>query len=409
MVRIELREHGSAQKVPRLPVEVSRALAPLVSVEDVGTDRSRVTPGAKVGVLHAGNVTVHVQPKLDIAHLLFLVDYATRPVAWRQPLVTVEDVGEGLAATVAEVYAGLVASALSRGVLQGYRPATGTFPVLRGRARLAEQLGVRPLPFPFRVSYADFGPDIAENRVLKAAAVRALRLPRLRAATRQRLGVVVRALAGVAASPASWRPTRLNLPYRDALRVAELILAGSGFGPAAGAVPAYGFVLDLDVVFQDFVCAAVGQALGARAAGRPRTPYRGHLDVAGDVPISPDFAFLTGGEPAAIADAKYKYGGKRVPRDLYQMVVYCTALGLRRGHLVYAEGLQHPVVHEVRHSGVQVMRHALDLASSPQVLLSGVDRIAAELARDVRSAAATGKALDDYPEEVAHVRVPDSP
>lgn len=156
-MRIELREHGAAQQVPRLSAEVSRGLAPLVSVADVGVDRSRVTPGAKVGVLQAGNVTVHVQPKLDIAHLLFLVDYATRPVAWRQPLVTVEDVREGLAATVADLFANLATSALSQGALQGYRPVTGALPVLRGRPRWTEQFGGRPLPFPFRLSYWDFG------------------------------------------------------------------------------------------------------------------------------------------------------------------------------------------------------------------------------------------------------------
>lgn len=70
------------------------------------------------------------------------------------------------------------------------------------------------------------------------------------------------------------------------------------------------------------------------------------------------------------------------------MVVYCTALGLRRGHLVYAEGPQCPMAHEVRHSGVQVVRHALDLAQPPRSLLSAVDRIAAELARDAKSVAA---------------------
>lgn len=405
---IQLREHGPAQEVPRLPAQVGRALAPLVSVSDAGSDRSRVTPSSKVGALRAGDVAVHVEPKLDIAHLLFLVDYATRPVSWQEPLA-VEDVDAGLAATVADAFAGLATSALSRGVLQGYRPTTTTSPVLRGRAKLTEQFGVQPLPFPFRVSYAEFCPDCAENRVLRAAADRALRLPRLRPETRKRLDGILRKLSGVTAAPTPWHSTRANVPYRDALRVAELILSGSGFGPAAGAVPAYGFVLDLDVVFQDFVCVAIGEALDAEVTGVRRAQFQTFLDSAGEVSIIPDFVFLVDGEPAAVADAKYKDGGKRIPTDLYQMVAYCSALGLRRGHLVYAEGPERPVVLEVRHSGVQVVRHALDLTRPPRLLLSAAGRLAAELARDVRSAPGNSTVLDDRPEEVVHVRVAETP
>jgi 5-methylcytosine-specific restriction enzyme subunit McrC len=411
-MRIELREHGPAEIVPRMPPEVGRALAPLVRVVDTGTNQSRVIPGVKVGVLRADRVTVQVEPKLDIAHLLFLVDYAARPVGWRDPLVTMGEVKEGLVATVADAFARLAVSVLSRGTLQGYRTVTTTSSVLRGRLRATARFGARPVPFPFPVSYTEFGPDIPENRVLRAAALRARQLPRLRPDTRERLDLVVRTLTGVPDAPAPWNPTRANAPYRGALRLAELILSGSGFGPARGKVVVHGFVLDLDVVFQNFVCTALGQALETRvggAGGRVRAPYRTHLDVEAEVPISPDFAVLVDGHPAAIADAKYKHGGKRIPADLYQMVVYCSALGLPRGHLVYAAGPSDPVVHEVRHSGVRVYRHFLDLTGSPPQLLAAVDRVAEELAHDMESGTGTPTTLDDRLEEVVHVRAAEAP
>jgi 5-methylcytosine-specific restriction enzyme subunit McrC len=393
---IQLREHGPAQDVPRLPGEVRQGLAPLVEVSNGGAGRSRVRPGRKVGVLQVADVTVYVQPKIDIAQLLFLVDYATKPVGWRDPLAGMAEAGD-LAATVAEVYVRLAERALSRGPLHGYQPTKASLPVLKGRLRLADQIAARHgAPFPFEVSYTTYGPDIPENRTLAAAAEAALRLHRLRPDTRARLGRVLRQLPAASppppASPTtgpaqlSWQPTRLNAHYADALRMAELILRGSAFGPVHGVTPACGFVLDMPVVFENFLCTALGEAMSTRVPGRwqPRHPL--YLDVAGQVPIKPDFAFMVNGRPVAIADAKYKAGYDRVPEDIYQMVVYCTSLGIPRGHLVYAEGTPGPLVHQVRQSGVRVVRHALDLGQPRDRLLAAVDRLADELVADVRSA-----------------------
>jgi 5-methylcytosine-specific restriction enzyme subunit McrC len=336
------------------------------------------------------DVTVYVRPKIDIAQLLFLVDYADKPVEWRDPLAGVAETGD-LAATVADVFVRLAERALSRGPLHGYQPTKASLPVLRGRLRLADQIAARyGAAFPFEVSYATYGPDIPENWVLAAAAEAALRLPRLRPGTRVRLGRVVRQLP--AASPAaglaqlSWQPTRLNAHYADALRMAELILRGSAFDPARGAIPTCGFVLDMPFVFQNFLCTALGEAMSTRIPGWWKKPPKLHLDVAGEVPIEPDFVFIVNGRPAAIADAKYKAGYDRVPGDIYQMVVYCTSLAIPRGHLVYAEGNAGPVVHEVRHTGVQVVRHALDLAQPRDRLLAAVDCLADELVADVMAA-----------------------
>jgi len=177
----------------------------------------------------------------------------------------------------------------------------------------------------------------------------------------------------------------LNVHYADALRMAELILRGSAFGPAPGVIPAYGFVLDMPVVFENFLCTALGEAMSTKIPGRWEKPAELHLDVAGEVPIYPDFVYLMNGRPAALADAKYKAGHQRVREDIYQMVVYCTSLAIPRGHLVYAEGGREPLVDQVRHSGVQVMQHALDLGQPRDRLLAAVARLADELVADAGS------------------------
>jgi 5-methylcytosine-specific restriction enzyme subunit McrC len=64
--------------------------------------------------------------------------------------------------------------------------------------------------------------------------------------------------------------------------------------------------------------------------------------------------------------------------------VYCTALGLPRGHLVYAKGNEPAVMHVVRNVGVEIVQHALDLDQPPTDLLTDISDIAKSIA-DTRS------------------------
>jgi 5-methylcytosine-specific restriction enzyme subunit McrC len=133
---------------------------------------------------------------------------------------------------------------------------------------------------------------------------------------------------------------------------------------------------------------ALGEAMTSLVEGTWRAPLRTCLDVDGEIPIKPDFAFLINGKPVALADAQDKFGSKRVPEDVCHMVVYGTAFGVRRGHLVYAEGDPEPAVHRVRCCGVRIVRHALDLSQGQKDLLASIDRLAQESVADIAGAPA---------------------
>lgn len=53
---------------------------------------------------------------------------------------------------------------------------------------------------------------------------------------------------------------------------------------------------------------------------------------------------------------------------LYQVLAYCTALGIIHGHLVYAATASGtaPVDHVIRRSPVTITAHALDLNEPPR-------------------------------------------
>jgi len=65
----------------------------------------------------------------------------------------------------------------------------------------------------------------------------------------------------------------------------------------------------------------------------------GHLDLQKRIRLIPDLTWWRGGTRKAVIDAKYKpLTDQRFPNaDAYQMLAYCTALGLDRGYLVYAK------------------------------------------------------------------------
>lgn len=384
-MRIDLREYGEPVEA-RLGLDAAQALADvgIVDVRHVaGTDRWQVRPLGKVGAVRVGAVEVHVAPKVDIDRIVFMVGYATKGVSWRDDRVEVESAPE-LVEALAEAFVRFAEKATRPGLLQGYRVVEEPLQVVRGRIREDEQIRRRfGLMVPVEVRYDDYTVDIVENRLLRAAVVRLLRLSQVSRKLRRRLAHLDLLLSDAELVPrgvpiGEWHPSRLNARYVDALRLAEVILAGSSFEPSGAGLAVTGFILDMPAVFEAFVCTALADAL-TEYGGRAVQQDRWHLDEASRVAMRPDLVWYEpSGTPGAVVDAKYKaekYDG--YPNaDVYQLLAYCTALDLSEGHLVYAKGNEPAVAHQLRGSGVLVTCHALDLARETRALLDQVDDIA---------------------------------
>jgi 5-methylcytosine-specific restriction enzyme subunit McrC len=352
-----------------------------------------VGPSRKVGVARVGDIVVRVTPKVPIARLLFLLGYSVHGAAWQASTV---DLGEApdLVAAVAQALWQQVSYAIGQGLLPGYVTVEASSPVLRGRllesAQLARHHG---LPLPLEVRHDEFTVDIPENQVLRTACERMLLVPRVSAETRVRLRRLLREFGDVATirrgdSIPAWQPTRLNARYHVALRLAELVLNATSVEQSVGKVAVNGFLLDMPRLFEDFVTVALRESLEGEYGGRVVGQWRGHLDQAGRVDLRPDITWQVGGTVVAVADAKYKAEKPSgYPNaDLYQLLAYCTVLGLRVGHLVYAAGNEEPVRHVVRGADVEIICRALDLSQPPERLLAEVR----ELARAVMATVPVG-------------------
>lgn len=388
---VELVEHAPAVNRP-LPDAVGRALA-AARIAEAAPDpyapgRWMLRAGSKVGAVALDvpgrkPVTVRITPKVPIGRLFFLLGYSLDPRGWRDDQVEVADHRDLLPA-VAHAMERQVDRALGQGPLQGYRTAEDTSLVVRGRIREAEQIRRHfGRLLPVEIAYDDFTTDIAENRILRAAVERLLCLPEISRDTRRRLLHQRARLADITplvrgqALP-DWHPTRLNSRYHHALHLARVVLEGSSPEHAAGGLRIDGFLFNMNKLFEDFVTVALREAF--RGTDRScRLQDRHHLDEACAIRMRPDFV-LYGPDrtPQAVVDAKYK--AERPDgypdADLYQMLAYCTALGLTDGHLVYAKGNAPHASHRVRHAGVVIHQHALDLDQPPQGLLDEVRSLA---------------------------------
>ena len=159
--------------------------------------------------------------------------------------------------------------AFSRGLLHGYRVEEESLYTVRGRIMFAEQLRSRfGIPLPVEVRYDEFTNDVLANRLVRAA-VYLLGRMRLRSQpARRQLGRIAGMLENV--SPVEFRPIdvpeirfdRLNEHYRTVVELSRLILRHGAFESSRGEVRASGFLMDMNVVFQEFVTVALREALG---------------------------------------------------------------------------------------------------------------------------------------------------
>lgn len=414
---IELTEHARPVTCP-LPDAAGRALA-ASRIIDAAPDpyvpgQWVLKAGSKVGAVRvyvpggADPVTVRITPKVPIARLFFMLGYSLDPKGWRDGEVDVAEHRELLPA-LAHAFERQTERAHARGLLQGYRTKEDTALVVRGRIREAEQIRRRfGAALPVEIAYDDFTTDIAENQLLRTAVERLLRLPAIPRDVRRRLLhqrarlVDITPLVRGHALP-TWYPNRLNARYHHALHLAEAILNGASAEHLAGALRIDGFLFDMNKLFEDFVTVSLREAL-AGGGGRCRMQDPHHLDEAHRIRMRPDFVLYgASGDPRAVVDAKYK-AEKRdgyPDADLYQMLAYCTALGLREGHLVYAKGNAPHAAHRVRHAGIVIHQHALDLDQPPAGLLAEVGRLARLL--DPRGGSLHAAADVTEPVATAHV------
>ena len=357
-----------------------------------------ITPGSVVGAVEINDLSVRIEPKICIPHLLSLACYAADRVKLQGRLFGFRG-DESLPDYLALALVSTARRAFSQGLLRGYLTREEALYAVRGRIRFEEQARRRfGMPLPVEVRYDEFTVDITANRLIKAA-VHMLRMMRLRS-SEARSGIVWVYEALDSVSVVEFTPgnvpsvefDRLNSHYMEVVAISRLVLQHFTNQLERGSERAPGFLLDMVKLFQDFVTAALREdlALAKEQFGQGRIATL-DLPAAGErgrVNLVPDLVWKEDTRVVFVGDAKYKRIDVSPVRnaDLYQILAYVTALDLPGGLLIYAKGEADAARYQVRHSGKLLEVHALDLSGPLDCVLQRVRRLAQRV-REMRVAA----------------------
>ncbi len=358
-----------------------------VDLQATGLVRVEVAPAAGeyrlrgltyVGVAAGPGWELHVASHLAVHEVMFLLTYARDPRGWSTSYARFANAPDLLAA-IAWGFVATAEQALRAGPLRGYYQLDERTPVLRGRLRFGEQMARGGLPIPVLVTREEYDLDVLENRVLRAAAQLLARVPLVAATVRARLRRVVALLDGVTAVPdiRSLRPppiTRLNQHYEPALVLADLVLRSTSLSSRAGAARSVTFAFELHRVFEDFLEAALGEALRKRNARLVRQPTGHALDDERTLGLVPDFIVVHAGATVSVLDAKFKHLEQDLGGDAYQLLAYLLEFGPRSGILVSAIGSASDL--HVRSVDKVLRVRPLGLDRPPQLVLAEIDDLA---------------------------------
>ena len=416
-IAIDLTEYGSCTR--ELSVPQRKALAalrfgkqPVLGIE-VAQDKEEgfytLRAGSIVGALDLDGLSLHIKPKVTIQRLIYLASYAMGEkgtVDLRKEQFDFKREGS-VADELAWRLGRAAADAFARGLWHDYRVEEEALHTVRGRIMVAEQIRRRfDMPLPVEVRYDEYTEDILANRLIKAAA-RLLRGMRLNdSEAREGLRHIDATLENV--TPVRYPPndvpevefTRLNDHYKDAVAIARLILRHWFHEADRGGVRTPGFLMDMNVVFQQFVTRKLREVMGVSEQtlrSDKKMPRTVHLAVneerKKEFSLQPDLSWWDGDRDGYtfVGDAKYKRIDDRAVRnaDIYQALAYATAFNLPGALLAYAKGEAEPASYCVCHAGKRIEVVAVDLEGD----IAAIDEAIKELAKRVRRLRDKGREL----------------
>lgn len=352
-----------------------------------------LNPAQFVGVvmLPSGR-RIESHPKVPITSLFRMLAVAYRlPSPFRDEVAAferIDDLFEFLAAHLAD----LIDMRLREGLHRAYVDAEDNLAAVRGRIAIADDLRHNAI-LRHRVycRFSDFTWDIPENQIIRQV-VLLLRNWGFRTLLRQRLADIDATMSEI--TPTMHRPeviasfsySRFNADYEPIHRLCRLFLDCASLSNDVGTYTFRSFLIDMNRLFEQFVTQSMED--WAASPVSVRSQWSSYLGANHQIAIRPDIVVDVAGQVALVADCKYKRTEAGVFRnhDYYQMLAYCTALGIPRGFLVYPLHEQVTDVDiPIRQSEIVVYQRTLDLSGRAKTLAEACEGLWSEFALHARS------------------------
>jgi 5-methylcytosine-specific restriction enzyme subunit McrC len=328
-----------------------------------------VNPQQYVGVLTLpSGRRVEIRPKVPVQSVfaMLAVAYDLSPHLFAQT-ADFTDLDALLEFLIAH-FADLLEDRVQHGLYRTYAEREENLLAVRGRIAIGEDLR-RNVVMRHRTycRYTEFTWDVPENQVLRQVAHLVSGWVR-RSELRQRLHELDWQLAEITPTHHSravldrFSYHRLNADYEPLHRLCKLFLEGATLTEDAGAFNFRTFLIDMNQLFEAFVTQLLrDQAPPGYTVAAQTTVY---LDEERRVQMRPDIVIRWRGVPVLVADCKYKRiePGEFRHHDVYQVLAYCTALGIKQGALIYPRLVQPTeATVRIRHSSIELSTTTVDL------------------------------------------------
>jgi 5-methylcytosine-specific restriction enzyme subunit McrC len=291
----------------------------------------RVRVNDAVGVVSIGSLQLLIQPKIPLAHLLFLFEKA-RSFPPRLEEQRAEVAGSlSLWGLVARWFVDELERVLRLDLIRDYLDVEDEVQAARGRI---DPLGTARLFYAglpaLACEFDEFGLDTPLNRVLKAGAGTVARSPLLDRDLRQRS---IRLLARMD-EVGDLRPTdtavrgdRRTGHYASSLILARHLLQGEGRTLVAGGELAWTFLIRTPEMVEAGIREILAERLGSTYVQKVGRQAKGSK-----LTFNPDLVF---GDGYAVGDVKYKLStGDWTRADLYQSIAFAEAFETHRGCVI---------------------------------------------------------------------------
>lgn len=315
-----------------------------------------------VGVIAADGCTLEILPKIDIPgedgeratgsirrRLVHMLAVALDLKIDAGQVTALDWQRETLLEILIRLFSEKLVDAVRRGMPRRYVEHADDLPALGGRLNITRQfttLAVEPSRLACR--FDALTPDIALNRIMKAAITRLSRIART-TDNQRRLRELAFAYADIADVPVSalrWDDVvldRTNGRWRELLNLARLLLGERFQTTSAGGSDGFSLLFEMNTLFEEYVARMLKRALGdsdLRVISQGGRLYCLEADDRGGLfQTRPDILIKRGTEVVQIIDTKWKrivdikHGASQA--DVYQMISYGQLYQCERLLLLY--------------------------------------------------------------------------
>lgn len=349
-----------------------------------------INPNQYVGVARLpSGVTLDLLPKVKLFNVMWMIAEVERlerinfeRLEREVTINTFDDILEPIATAFVEQVEHLI----DRGLYRAYIEQEDNLTTIRGRIDFREDLN-RNVVLRHRTycRFTEYSWDVPENQVIRQVVRKLARwgfstrlTSRLVSLDRQMEDI---SLTHMRASDLNrFHYSRQSDHYRPIHRFCHLFLDGFSLSEGTGDSPFDGFLMDMNTLFEQFVAIKLNRAIVRLHRSMRLSRQRSFPLFHGQsITIRPDLLLEHAGEIALVADTKYKKraGADGSSADYYQMITYCTVLGLNHGLLIYPRHLSDIEQRlEVVGSHVAIHEASIDLRSSREEILAAFEHLA---------------------------------